>query len=357
VKIDAFLAFAQALPEEVFLLRATGEIVAANRPAWRMLGLGSDGAPDETLAAHVAEPAKLIAYLEQCAGSAGGVSGTIVIRGPAGGGACRCDAAQVAPPADGAPAILLLRCWAGQSTTDATAAPAEKVRQLDAEIRQHERIEASLEKALREKEALVRELHHRVKNNLQVLLSIIGLAARDEPDERAKRRLIETRNRVMSMAVVQKLLYQSESFASVNGASLVAELCAELGKSLGRPDIELRIETMPVTIGLQAAVPFGLVLNELVSNALRHAFAEGAAGHVTVGLQQLPGGEIELGVADDGRGMPDVTARRLSAGLNLARGLARQLGGELAIESGHGTRCRLRFSDPGAAQPELRQAL
>ncbi|MBX6323648.1 MAG: sensor histidine kinase [Rhodospirillaceae bacterium] len=233
----------------------------------------------------------------------------------------------------------------------------EQVRRLEAELRRHERTQASLERLLREKEALVRELHHRVKNNLQVLLSIIGLAARDETDERTRRRLLETRNRVLSMAVVQKLLYQTESFAAVEGASLVGELCKEVAKSVPHGAASVRIEAAPVTISLQAAVPFGLILNELLVNALRHAFPEGTAGEIVVTLRQTPTGRIELGVCDNGRGLPDVTPRRLSSGLNLARGLARQLGGELAIESDHGTRCLLRFTDAALAASGLRKAL
>ena len=340
---EAFLAFAEALPEPIFLLRATGEILAANERAWALLEIAPQDRAGATLVDHVEDPAKLVSGLEQCSATRRSLAAALVLRTATGAGvACRCDGAPIMTQGDGSGGTLLLRCRPGDE-----AGP---------ETPRDERPPATLENALPDRHAQASELHHRMKNNLQVLLSLIGLSVRDETDEHARRRLIETRNRVLSMAVVQKLLYQSETHATVSGAILVGELCGELAKTLGRPGIAVRVDAAPVTIGMQAAAPFGLILNELVSNALRHAFAEGVDGVVAVSLQPSPVGEIELCVADDGRGMPEITTRRLSSGLNLAKGLARQLGGDLAIDSGNGTRCLLRFPDR-AAPMGLRRAL
>jgi two-component sensor histidine kinase len=344
------LALAEALPEPLLLLHPSGDIVAANQRAWALLELADDKRRDASLSACVDQPKKLAAYLDQCGGSRRSVPGTVTLRTRGGRQVeCHCDGALLEAASDEAPALILLRCRECSEASDTFANLTSKLRQLDAEVHQHERTRANLERALREKDALVSELHHRVKNNLQILLSIVGLAARDETDPRTQRRLMETRNRVLSMAVVQKLLYQSESFAVVDGAGLVAELSNEVRKSFGRENIELSVETMPVTVSMQAAAPFGLIVNELLSNALRHAFPEDTPGRVAVRLRRTPGGEIELSVADNGRGLPQIATRRLSAGLNLARGLANQLGGELAIETDGGTRCVLRFGDSVAA--------
>jgi two-component sensor histidine kinase len=209
------------------------------------------------------------------------------------------------------------------------------------------RVEAALRASLAEKIALLKEVHHRVKNNLQIVSSLLSLQSSRVRNPLALGALQDTQNRVHSMALIHETLYRSENLAQVNFPAYIENLCAHLlgafGVDPGR--IELVTHVAREGLELEEAVPCGLIINELVSNAFKHAFPAGRAGRVTVELQTEPGGLCALRVADNGIGLPAGLDLRHTdtLGLQLVSNLADQLGGALEVERTSGTAFRLTF--------------
>ncbi|MBK4734037.1 PAS domain S-box protein [Noviherbaspirillum pedocola] len=207
--------------------------------------------------------------------------------------------------------------------------------------------EAALSAALQEKDTLLRELYHRVKNNLQVISSLFSLQLRTLPDGEARLALQESADRVRAMALVHEKLYQSKNLSSIALDDYIGDLCHQLGNAAGAAErgIALEASAQPVEVGLQVAVPLGLVLNELLANSLRHGFPEGRRGHIAVHLACGADHALSLTVTDDGVGLPPgmniATSRTL--GLKLVQALASQLDGSFSLESRDGTVARLQF--------------
>jgi len=234
------------------------------------------------------------------------------------------------------------------------AAPgrAESVAGISTDITERKSVLVALEKALGEKDILLKELFHRTRNNMQVIMALLYLAADRATDPAASRIVTETIDRIMSMSLVHRKLYDSADLSRIDLADYAADLIALLndGLSVGEARIRVRTELEQVFALIDTAVPFGLILHELVSNSFRHAFPEDREGELVVRLAKEPGGEVELCVSDDGVGLEGGLVEHL--GLNLARELAEhQLGGRLFIESGEkGLRCRLVFLDPNTTE-------
>lgn len=207
--------------------------------------------------------------------------------------------------------------------------------------------EAAISAALSEKETLLKELYHRVKNNLQVITSLFHLQARTLSDGQARAALTEGAGRVRAMALVHEKLYQSRNLSSILLDDYVAELCQQLGNasSAEQRAIRFRYQTEPIQAGLETAIPLGLVLNELISNSLSHAFPDGAPGTITVSLRRQDAQLVELVVADSGVGFPpnfDATSCR-SLGLKLVAALSGQIDGKLALQNCAGARVTILF--------------
>jgi PAS domain S-box-containing protein len=200
--------------------------------------------------------------------------------------------------------------------------------------------EQALAKALAEHETLLKEVYHRVKNNLQVVQSLLNLQSRSVHEASARDALQEMAQRVRAMALVHEQLYRSHSLSAVALQRYVEQLAHQiaLGMDLGAGQVGLEVDVARMDIGIDAAVPLGLLLTELITNSYKHGFPQGRHGSITVSIRQQPEG-VRIAVADDGAGLPaDFDACRLrSIGLQLAAGLARQLGGELQFSSGPGT--------------------
>jgi PAS domain S-box-containing protein len=183
--------------------------------------------------------------------------------------------------------------------------------------------------SLREKEVLLREIHHRVKNNLTVINSLLYLQSSTTQDEQTLRMLQNCRDRVYSMALVHERLYRSEDLASVDFAEYTEELTNQLFHThvLSADTIRLKLEVEKISLDIDRAIPCGLILNELISNALKHAFPNGRSGEIRVSLQRTKNGGLILSVADNGVGLPDEATlqTRRSLGMRLVHSLATQL--------------------------------
>lgn len=210
------------------------------------------------------------------------------------------------------------------------------IRSRDHKMKADEALRASL----KEKEALLKEVHHRVKNNMQVITSLLRLEANRIDHPTTKGVLKDMQNRILAMASLHEALYRSNSFAQVDLESYLKELTNQLQRSLvaSPGQITFHLEVLPVGLDLDQAVPCGLIVNELVSNALKHGFPNGRRGEVRVIAEWAGEGLLRLRISDDGIGpSQDFAERRVkSLGLQLVADLARQLGGSLVIGPGPG---------------------
>lgn len=215
------------------------------------------------------------------------------------------------------------------------------IRDITARRQAEEQIKASLV----EKEALLKEIHHRVKNNLQIISSLLHLEARRHPE--AIEALTVSRGRVRSMALIHEKLYQSPSLARVDMADYAKSLTNYILELYNKPGrrVRVRVAAEGVSLDAEKAIPCGLIINELVSNALKYAFPEGRAGEIGVSLRQKNGDGIALVIRDDGIGLPDHLDFRNSAslGLSLVCNLTQQLNGTIELGSKAGTTFTISF--------------
>ncbi len=212
---------------------------------------------------------------------------------------------------------------------------------------------SKLEAALSEKTVLLQEVHHRVKNNLAVISSLLNMKAETTESAEAKLALEESQRRVHSIALIHEHLYGSEHLDRINFADYAQQLVQVLYSDFaGEPArIAVRMDMDPIELGIQTAVPAALILNELLSNAFKHAFPGGRNGEIHVTFRQPEPGHLELAVEDDGVGSVDVLVERKtqSLGLQIVRILTTQLAGTIKQEPGSGTRIVLQFLS-GAAR-------
>ncbi len=217
---------------------------------------------------------------------------------------------------------------------------------ISRDITRRKEAEEKLRASLREKEVLLKEIHHRVKNNLQITSSLFSLQSASVEDPALLEMFRESENRIKSMALVHEKLYQSSNLARIDMAEYLQTLVPSLMRSYGgsAANISLRLDVENVPLGIDQAIPFGLIVNELVSNSLKHAFAPGAHGELQVSLHPEDDG-VRFTVADDGQGFPaEVDFRQTpSLGLQLVNTLTRQLGGTIEMHRDGGTRFRIKF--------------
>jgi two-component system, sensor histidine kinase PdtaS len=222
------------------------------------------------------------------------------------------------------------------------------------DITEQKRVEAGmlqanrdLQSALTEREVLVKEVHHRVKNNLQVVVSLLRLQASRLRDAAGTDALRESLNRVSAMSTIHELLYRSNTLADIDFAEVLRTLTGNLHDAYGLNEerISMVVEADPVPVSMDAAVPLALIANELISNAFKHGFPDGAEGEVRVGLRR-EGETVVLRIADTGPGFVP-PERSTSLGLMLVDRLVRQVSGRLELEPPPGTRYRLTFKLDG----------
>jgi PAS domain S-box-containing protein len=215
------------------------------------------------------------------------------------------------------------------------------------DITERKRIEETTLRALQEKDVLLREIHHRVKNNLAAISSLFYLESTYAQDSHQAEVFLESRNRVHSMAMVHEALYESDNLAAVNFAQYLRALAERLSAvySTSRESLALTLTLEPTFMTIDQAVPCGLIVNELMTNAFKHAFRPTDRGRLDVSLSTQEG-YCEVCIHDDGIGVPEDLdlARTGSLGLRLVRSLAGQLDAEITIRPARpGTEARLRF--------------
>jgi PAS domain S-box-containing protein len=228
------------------------------------------------------------------------------------------------------------------------------------DITDRKRAEDQVRSSLDEKEVLLRELHHRVKNNLAVMSSLLNLQARYVEEESHRHLFEDARTRIRSMAVAHELLYRAENLADLDIPEYLGRLADHLVVWTGSPGtaISLRKAIEPVSLGLDTAIPLGFILTELVTNSIKHAFPQWEEGEIRIALRALDDDEFELAVTDTGVGVPpDVDPNNpRSLGLSLINTFVNQLGGAFEVRTDTGTEARVRFIDASqscAGEPAL----
>jgi two-component sensor histidine kinase len=211
-----------------------------------------------------------------------------------------------------------------------------------------EKAELALHTLLRDKEALLKEVHHRVKNNLQVVSSLLRLEAGRDVTPATASVLRDMQGRIQAMALLHESLYDSGDFASVDLGAYLRQLATQAFAtfSTGSGGVQLEVAMTSVQVSMDQAITCGLLVNELLSNSLKHGFPGGRSGTVRISLQATEAREqLRLQVGDDGIGLPDDLAQRQtrSLGLQLATDLAGQLGGVLHRHNGPGAQFTVEF--------------
>jgi len=221
-------------------------------------------------------------------------------------------------------------------------------------IRELREEHTSLVRSLAEKDVLLKELHHRVKNNLQIIASLLRLQATAATDQSITAVLRESQLRVEAIAMIHEQLYESADLRQVHLTQqanlLMTNLFSAFGVDRGRISGQVAVcprpDGSPLVLSVDQAIPIGLILNELISNSLKHAFPDGRSGSIRVEAQS-PGGRVDLAVIDDGVGVPEDFAIRKSKslGLQIVEILARQFAGTWELKREAGTVFRLSFPE------------
>ncbi len=221
---------------------------------------------------------------------------------------------------------------------------------VETDISARKVMEDKVKASLREKDVLLKEIHHRVKNNLQIIISLLNLQSGYIKDEQTLKTVKEGQNRVRTMALVHEKFYLAEELSEIHFGEYAEKLCQFIFQSYGdRTDrIKLKINADDVKFDMDTAMPCGLLINEVVSNALKYAFPDKRPGEISIHIKSKPGNMVELSISDDGVGLPkelDIDASE-SLGLQLISALADQLDGTLDVQRTNGTTFIIQFKYP-----------
>ncbi|NYB51528.1 MAG: PAS domain S-box protein [Methanobacteriaceae archaeon] len=218
---------------------------------------------------------------------------------------------------------------------------------ISEDITEIKKAENDLKNSLKEKEVLLREIHHRVKNNMQIISSILNLQKKFLEDEKAQVALTESQNRVKSMAMIHERLYQSPDLTRINISEYIERLVSDLyyTYSISTKQVSLVMDVENLSLNIETAVPCGLIISELVSNSLKYAFPQGR-GEISISLKESDEMK-ELIVGDDGVGFPEEIdfENTQTLGLQLVNNLVKQLDGQIKIEKTNGTKFKVLFKD------------
>ena len=225
------------------------------------------------------------------------------------------------------------------------------------DIRKHKEYEARLQRSLKEKEMLLREIHHRVKNNLLAVSCLLNSQAAYVQDEFSKKAFLDSQNRILSMAIIHEKLYQLDDFSRIDFETYVKTLMEHLFKSYaaspGHLSVEIRMAD--IKLNVDTAIPCGLIITELATNSLKHAFPNGEEGMIRIQMTELNPGMFALTVSDDGVGIPDSEDLENSGslGMILVRSMIQQLSGTISLNREDGTTFAFEFPEYFEAGSEL----
>jgi two-component sensor histidine kinase len=215
------------------------------------------------------------------------------------------------------------------------------------EIMERKHAERMLISSLQEKEVLLREVYHRVKNNLQIISSLLSLQSEYIQDEKAIEAFKESRNRIRSMSLIHEKIYRSEDLAKIDFVDYARNLISALlaAYNIHKNAIEIRLNAQGVFLGIDKAIPCGLIINELISNSLKHAFNQSSKGVIRIDLTQQGANRLVLIISDDGCGLPEGMdlGRSKSFGLKLVSTLVEQLKGTIDLTREGGTQFKITF--------------
>lgn len=218
------------------------------------------------------------------------------------------------------------------------------------DITERKKAQEQIEKSLKEKEVLLREVYHRVKNNMQIITSLLNLQSRYARDGEDREMFRESHNRIKSMALVHERLYRSKDLSTIDFKEYINDIAKGLFQSYGanRGKIAMVMDINQISLDINTAIPCGLIINELLTNSLKHAFPEGKEGEIKISVHSMNENTIELVVADNGIGISeDVDFRSTkSLGLQLVTLLAEnQLHGAVNLDRSKGTEFTITFKE------------
>lgn len=220
---------------------------------------------------------------------------------------------------------------------------------VDTDITAGKNMQKQIETSLKEKDILLKEIHHRVKNNLQIIISLLNLQTGYIRDEATLKAVKDGQSRVRTMALVHEKFYQSDELSEINFAEYIEKLCHFLYQSYGDKTsrIEIRIEGDQINLDMDTAMPCGLLINEIVSNAYKYAFPGQSTGTISIILSKSEN-RITLTIHDNGIGFPGEFdfEKSESLGMQLIQALTNQLDGELKIIRENGTTFQVSFPYP-----------
>ena len=205
--------------------------------------------------------------------------------------------------------------------------------------------EEQIVRSLQEKEVLLKEIHHRVKNNMQVICSLLSLQANGITDETVRARFEESRNQVYTMALIHESLYSSSDLAHIDFKAYLESLIGGIVDTYNRNDVIFSVDMESIALDVTVGIPCGLIVNELVSNSLKYAFPEGKNGTIRVGIYRNSAGNYALFVEDNGIGLPNEVDffNTQSLGLQLVNALTKQIHGTIELSQTEGTRVIIAF--------------
>lgn len=223
---------------------------------------------------------------------------------------------------------------------------AVRTAELQDEVTERRRAEDRIRHSLDEKEVLLKEIHHRVKNNLQVISSLLSLQSHSVTDHGVRAMFTDSQSRVKSMALIHEKLYRSADLARIPFGEYLGDLIQHIQRTIGPASrIQVRLDVENVLLDIDQAVSCGLIVNELFSNAMKHAFPDGESGIIDIIFRRGLDETITMTICDNGIGLPDgfVLKRAESLGLKLVSTLTKQLSGEIQIVSDEGTTFTITF--------------
>jgi two-component sensor histidine kinase len=335
-----FFRLLNFIQEPIFIVNRSGGIEMANAAAQTLLG---DRLTGQAFTRFTATPAEAVqAYLKRCAGSGSPVVGAVLL--------CCADGQErrfqikgaLVSVKDGHDADrIVLRCSA--SAFREFTQLSRQVAALNDENRKLRRARAVLEEALSKQELLLRELQHRVRNQTQMMLGMVSAARRKAVSEETTDFLDGLRRRLMALGTVQQLMYTSPSLETLSAKDLIGKLSASIAEAWP-PGAVVAVDCVDAPLANDTAAPLALIVNELLSNALKHGLKYGT-GTVRVEVTEREN-DLVLTVTDPGTASKCDEEAGASSGLALVRGLCRQIGGAFSVSNDSGTHATVRYPRP-----------